>query len=74
VTFYERPAEFIDYEPVASVDPYLRGMMASIGIVKGQPFTPNDSKRAIFNRAAQVAPKMAEARNLSTTKIPQRLY
>ncbi|TDY22992.1 hypothetical protein B0G81_3315 [Paraburkholderia sp. BL6665CI2N2] len=73
-TFYDMLARFIDYEPSASADPYLRGMMASIGIVKGQPFKPDAHLRAILDKAARVAPKMAEAVNLSDGAIPQRNY
>ncbi|GMG90524.1 hypothetical protein Cmtc_17440 [Cupriavidus sp. TKC] len=73
-SFYEKLARFIDYEPVGSVDPYLRGMMASIGIVKGQAFKPDAHMKAILDKAAQVAPKMAEALNLSTDAIPGRRY
>jgi hypothetical protein len=73
-SYYDMLAEFIDYEPAGSVDPYLRGLMASIGIVKGQPFEPDPTEREILDKAANVAPKMAEALNLSTSAIPQRLY
>ncbi|WP_426412899.1 DUF1254 domain-containing protein [Bradyrhizobium ganzhouense] len=73
-TFYDRLAKFIDYEPVASVDPYLRGMMASIGIVKGQPFKPDDRHRQILDKAAKAAVNMAGALNISSEAIPGRLY
>jgi hypothetical protein len=49
-------------------------MMASIGIVKGQPFTPDARHREILDKAAQVAPKMAQALNVSPTALPERLY
>ena len=35
------------------------GMLASIGIVKGQPFKPDAATRAILDRAAQTAYKMS---------------
>jgi hypothetical protein len=73
-SFFDRLAAFIDYEPVGSVDPYLRGMMASIGIVKGQPFIPDARHRQILDKAARVAPKMAQALNVSPTALPERLY
>jgi hypothetical protein len=73
-TFFDRLAQFIEYEPVASVDPFLRGMMASIGIVKGQPFKPDARHRQILEKAAQIAPKMAGALNVSSGAIPGRLY
>jgi hypothetical protein len=73
-SYFDTLAAFIDYEPVGSVEPYLRGMMASIGIVKGQPFTPDARHRQILDKAAQVAPKMAQALNVSPTALPERLY
>ena len=73
-TFYDRLAELIDYEPVASVDPYLRGLMASIGIVKGKPFTPDARQRQILEKAAPAAARMAGVLNLSADVIPERLY
>ncbi|WP_236069502.1 DUF1254 domain-containing protein [Citreicoccus inhibens] len=74
VSFYEKLAQFLDYEPVESVDLYLRGMMASIGIVKGKPFMPDSRHRQILEVAAQVAPKMAESLNVSSEVLPERLY
>lgn len=73
-TFYSRLAKFIDYEPIASVDPVLRGMMASIGIVKGEPFNPNAHQREILRKAAQAASRMIAALNVSKEAIPQRFY
>lgn len=35
------------------------GMLASIGIVKGQPFNPSEATRAMFNRAAKTGYKMS---------------
>lgn len=74
-SFYDRLAEFIDYEPEASVDPYLRGMMASIGIIKGQPFKPDERQRGILDKAAQAAHKIAGAIVVSMDELmPGRLY
>lgn len=73
-SFFDTLAQFIDYEPVSSVDPYLRGMMASIGIVKGQPFKPDVRHRQILQRAAEVAPRISAALNYSATAIPEKMY
>jgi hypothetical protein len=35
---------------------------------------PDETERDILDKAARVAPKIAEALNLSTTAIPDRLY
>jgi hypothetical protein len=39
-TFWTKLKDLVDYEPVSAIDPELRGVLASIGIVKGQPFIP----------------------------------
>ena len=69
-SYFDKLAAFIDHEPVGSVDRYLQGMMASIGVVKGEPFTPDSRHREILDKAAQIAPKMAEAINVSPTVRP----
>lgn len=33
-------------------------MLASIGIIKGQPFTPDDKQQELLRRAVETAPKM----------------
>ncbi len=59
VSYFENLKEFIDYEPVDREDFAMRGMMASLGMVKGQPFEPDERMKVILNRAADVAWKMA---------------
>jgi hypothetical protein len=73
-SFFDRLAEFIDYEPVDSGDMYLRGMMASLGIIKGQPFGPSPHLREILDAAGRIAPKISEAVNLTPDAIPAREY
>jgi hypothetical protein len=59
IAFFENLKKFIDYEPVDREDLAMRGMMASIGIVKGKPFNPDARLKDILNRAAAVAYQMA---------------
>jgi hypothetical protein len=40
-------------------DPDWMGMLASLGIVKGQPFKPDAATRAMFDRAAKTGYKMS---------------
>lgn len=40
-------ARFVDHEYVDPMDMDMRGMLASLGIIKGVPFAPNDRMRAI---------------------------
>ena len=44
-SYWEKLKAFVDYEPVEAITPELRGVLASIGIVKGQPFHPRHSRR-----------------------------
>ncbi|MGR9346254.1 DUF1254 domain-containing protein [Rhizobium leguminosarum] len=57
--YFESLAAFIDHEPVASEDMAMRGMAASLGIIKGQPFQPDARMKALLGAAADVAFKMA---------------
>lgn len=56
--YWTKLKEFIDYEPVSAIDPELRGILASIGIIKGQPFEPADWMRTQLERAVHDAPRM----------------
>jgi len=55
-SYWTKLKQFVDYEPVAAIDPELRGVLASIGIVKGQPFNISEIT------AAMVLWKQAEMR------------
>jgi hypothetical protein len=49
----------VDREGDNLAGPDWLGMLAAIGIVKGQPFTPDGNTRAILDRAAKTAYKMS---------------
>ena len=53
-SFYEELHTVIDREPIGVIDPETRGLLASIGIRKGQPFAPDDRMAAILKDAAAV--------------------
>lgn len=57
-TYWDKLKAFVDYEPVAAIDPELRGVLASIGIVKGQPFKPTAKQQELLKKAVETAPKM----------------
>jgi len=59
--FYEQLHELIQQEPIESLDPERRGQAAAIGIVKGQPFTPDDRMKKILTEAASIANATARA-------------
>src|SRR5215468_10958731 len=49
----------VDSEGANLADPDWLGMLASIGIVKGQPFNPDEHVREILDRAAKTGYKMS---------------
>jgi hypothetical protein len=57
-TFWTKLKAFVDYEPVSAIDPELRGVLASIGIVKGRPFHPTAKQRELLKNAVETAPRM----------------
>jgi len=59
-SYFEGLAEFVDYEYVGPEDWSIRGMMASLGIVKGAPFQPDENMKAILMAGADVGMKMAQ--------------
>ena len=58
-SFFDMLSRFADSEAIDPVDADWRGMMASIGIVKRQPFKPDAHARAILDAAAKTAFKMS---------------
>lgn len=57
-TFWTKLKAFVDYEPVSAIDTELRGVLAGIGIVKGQPFNPTAKQQELLRKAVETAPKM----------------
>lgn len=52
--FYEELNHVIQREPVSMLDPEIRGQIASIGIVKGKHFAPDERMKKILSEAAAV--------------------
>jgi hypothetical protein len=74
-TFWTKLKAFVDYEPVSAIDPELRGVLASIGIIKGQPFNPNQKQQTLLQKAVETAPKMILAlRQLGRPDERDRYY
>jgi hypothetical protein len=61
MSYWTKLKEFVDYEPVAAIDPEVRGVLASIGIVKGEPFEPTEKQRELLQKAVETAPRMIMA-------------
>ena len=64
----------VQYEPIEAIDPETRGLIASIGIVKGQPFAPDDRMRKILTEAVSIANAAARALVWSPRQNGARLY
>jgi hypothetical protein len=56
---FDQLKRLVDSEGAHLADPDWLGMLASLGIVKGQPFTPDAPTRALLDRAAKTAYKMS---------------
>ena len=52
--FYEEIAQLVQEEPVDAIDPDFMGLLAAIGIEKGQPFAPDARMKKILTEAAAV--------------------
>lgn len=57
-TFWTKLKTFVDYEPISAIDPEVRGVLASIGIIKGKPFNPTPKQQELLKKAVETAPKM----------------
>jgi hypothetical protein len=66
--------EFVDYEPAEAFSPDVRGVLASIGIIKGQPFEPNDKQKEALGKAVEVGPKMIIAMRKMGRPDKRNLY
>ncbi len=61
LNFYEEVNEVVQAEPAASCDPEVLGLLAAIGIEKGEPFAPDARMKAILTDAAAVGNATARA-------------
>lgn len=60
-SFYEEINTLVQEEPADALDPERAGQCAAIGIVKGQPFEPDERMRTILEQAARLAAAAARA-------------
>jgi hypothetical protein len=60
-SFYEELHAVIDREPIELIDPETRGLLASIGIRKGQRFEPDQHLADLLSEAAKVGNATARA-------------
>jgi hypothetical protein len=59
--FFEDLNQLIQKEPLNSLDPETRGLVASIGIVKGKPFKPDVRMKRLLTEAVAIGNATARA-------------
>jgi hypothetical protein len=76
---FEQIKALLDSEPTSIASPDWLGMLATLGIIKGQPFNPDAHTREILNDAAKTGYKMSrviafepEVSGLSYVEYPNR--
>ena len=60
-SYFEILDQIIQEEPIDAIGPEMRGTIAAIGIVKGQPFAPDDRMKKLLTEAATLANATARA-------------
>jgi hypothetical protein len=75
-SYFQMLSRFIDSEVVETANVDWSGMLAGIGICKGQPFAPDEHDKAILDAAAKTAFKMSKvaAFNNILTKPAAHIY
>ena len=73
-SFYEDLNTLIQEEPIEFLDPETRGFIASIGIVKGQPFQPDERMKRILTDAVAIGNAYARANTVFPRDPGHRIY
>ncbi len=60
-SFFEGLNEVVQEEPIDAIDAEARGLLAAIGIVKGQPFDPDARMKTLLGEAATIGNATARA-------------
>ncbi len=59
-SYFEMLDRFIQDDVVDDTDPYMHGVLATLGIAKGKTFAPNARQKELLDKAALTAWKMAK--------------
>ena len=60
-SYFEYLNEVVQGEPLDAISPEVRGEIAAIGIVKGQPFAPDDRMKNLLSEAATLGDATSRA-------------
>jgi hypothetical protein len=72
--FWTKMKDFVDYEPYSAIPANTRGVLASLGIIKGKPFNPTATQKELLVKAVERAPKMILARRQMGREDKRDLY
>jgi hypothetical protein len=72
--YFESLAALVEKEPVDIVAPADRFLLASIGIEKGKPFTPDTQTKQLLSEAARAGAAMARANTFASRDSTARVY
>ena len=61
ISYFEGLNQLVQVEPIDAIGPEMRGQLAAIGIVKGQPFNPDARMKKLLNEAAIIGDATARA-------------
>jgi hypothetical protein len=70
--FFDDLAELVEYEPRDALPPHERFSLATIGIEKGSPYSPDAARRRLLREAAHAGSALAR-RNSFVSTDPARL-
>ena len=74
-TAFDMLSRFIEHEYVDPADLEMRGMAATLGIVKGKPFAPDAKSKALLDKAARAATRIAHVVAYTPSPlVPNALY
>ncbi|MGB3365788.1 MAG: DUF1254 domain-containing protein [Thermodesulfobacteriota bacterium] len=73
-SFYEMLNDVVQTEPIEFIDPETRGLIASIGIVKGQDFNPDERMKKILIDAVAIGNTYARANTVFPRDPGNRIY
>ena len=64
----------IQSERIDKTDPYMHGVLAAIGIRKGDKFSPSDREKELLGEAAETAWRMAKSIAANADQIPKGIW
>jgi len=73
-SYWEMLNQLVQEEPIGAHDPETRGLLAALGIAKGEPFAPDARMKAILTDAIAIGNAYARANTVVPKDSDQRIY